>query len=136
MFVSWCFELENTENVRWVVNSCVREERCGGLESFMRMTRDGKGFVCLDCHWLHVSEFHPPLHPYFIWSANCNKESRRAFAQIGMHGIKEYLKTWERRDVKLELEKWGTSRSAMASSSRWKRGRPRSSKKKKVRRTL
>ncbi|GLJ37351.1 hypothetical protein SUGI_0757870 [Cryptomeria japonica] len=105
------------------------------------MMRDGAGFVCLNGVWLHVSEFRPPLRPYLLCSANCNKEVRRASAQIGMHGVKEYLAAWEQREIKRELEKWGPNELKLsslggASSSRRKRGSPRGSKKKRQRRTL
>ncbi|GLJ16184.1 hypothetical protein SUGI_0270340 [Cryptomeria japonica] len=88
MFASWCLELESKEQAEWLLRGCVREEWCGGLDSFLRMIRDGVGFVCPNGAWFYASDFKPSLHPYFFWSANCNKEARRTTTQIGLHGMK------------------------------------------------
>lgn len=74
MFLAWCFELESKEKVEWIVQSCIQEEWCGVLDSFLRMTRDEVGFMCPNGAWIHANEFKPPLHPYLLWSANYNKE--------------------------------------------------------------
>ncbi|GLJ35935.1 hypothetical protein SUGI_0721050 [Cryptomeria japonica] len=55
-----------------------------------------------------------------------------------MHGVKEYLKMWERQDMKLEMEKWGAfeakpSKSGGYTSTKRKHGRPRGSRKKQCR---
>lgn len=141
LFAAWCFELESKEEVEWIVRGCVREECCGDLDTFWRMTRDGVGFVCPNGTWLHISEFKPPPRPYLLWSANCNKEVHRAYAQIGMHEVKEYLKMWEKQELKLEIEKWGdfeakSSQSGGSTSTKRKRGCSRKSRKRQGRRTL
>ncbi|GLJ25904.1 hypothetical protein SUGI_0496640 [Cryptomeria japonica] len=105
------------------------------------MTQDGVGFVCLNGSWLHASEFKPPLHPYLLWSANCNKEVHHASAQIGIHWVKEYLKMWERQELKMEMEKWGafeakSSQLGGSTSTKCKCGRLRGSMKKQCQHTL
>ncbi|GLJ35936.1 hypothetical protein SUGI_0721060 [Cryptomeria japonica] len=60
MFAVWCFKLENKEQVERIVRGCVYEEWCGGFNSFLRMTQDTVGFVCLNGSWLHVNEFNLP----------------------------------------------------------------------------
>ncbi|GLJ38857.1 hypothetical protein SUGI_0791970 [Cryptomeria japonica] len=90
--------------------------------------------------WLHVSEFRPLLHPYLLWSAKSNKEVCHAFVQIGKQGVKEYVKAWERQELRLELVKWGPSekylQSGRTSPSKRKRSRPRDSKQKQSQQTL
>ncbi|GLJ55845.1 hypothetical protein SUGI_1199150 [Cryptomeria japonica] len=71
------------------------------------MAMPDEGFVCSGKSWLHVSEFTPPLRPFLLWSANCNKEVCRASAQIGMNGIKDFLRTRNAQAIKAELAKWG-----------------------------
>ncbi|GLJ21700.1 hypothetical protein SUGI_0404390 [Cryptomeria japonica] len=78
------------------------------------MARQGEGFIYPGGEWLHVGEFTPPLRPFLLWNASCNKEVRRASAQIWMQGIKDYLKAKEARKVK---EEGGTSSPSRVISS-------------------
>ncbi|GLJ18847.1 hypothetical protein SUGI_0336600 [Cryptomeria japonica] len=142
MFTAWCFEL-GVQKVRWLVMNSVKEEWRGGLESFLLMLRDGSGFACPNGVWLHLSKFRPPLPPYLIWSADSSKEVRRASAQIGLHGVEECIRSWEKQGIRRELAKWGPKDgksteedSGSGLSSKRKRGHPRGSKKKMQNRTL
>ncbi|GLJ53992.1 hypothetical protein SUGI_1154810 [Cryptomeria japonica] len=91
------------------------------------MTRDGVGFVCPNGGWLYASNFKPLLHPYFFWSASCNKEARHAAAQIGLHGVKEFLRSWEKQELRMEMSKWESreskpSHSGSSTPTKRKRG--------------
>lgn len=95
LFLAWCLKLASKYVAMWIFTKCVYEKWCGGLESFLGMSRHGKGFVCPGGKWLEVSEFTPTLWPYFLWSVNNNKEVRRATTRISMDGVKAFLKSLE-----------------------------------------
>lgn len=64
-------------------------------------------FESVDGAWIHVSEFTPPLQPFFLWSATFDKEAKRSVAQAGMYGIVQYLETVDVWQARVKMAKWG-----------------------------
>ncbi|GLJ49143.1 hypothetical protein SUGI_1036740, partial [Cryptomeria japonica] len=77
------------------------------MERIVGMVRNGEGFVFPGGDWIRVSDF-TPLRIFLLWSANFKKELYRASAQIGMNGVKDYLRSREVQSIRDELAKWGS----------------------------
>lgn len=107
LFMAWCLELWLVLKVREIMKKHVKKEWLGGMEALLGLAWDMDDFEIVARAWIHVSEFTPPLWPFFLWSATFNKEARRSVAQAGMYDIVQYLvmaNVWEAR---VEIARWG-----------------------------
>lgn len=129
LFMAWCLELETSDSIFYLMHNYVKDDWCWSLANLIGMAHQGEGFVCPRGDWLHVGKLIPPLRPFLLWTANGNKEVRRASAQIGLQGIKDFLKSREAHIVRDEVAKWlprdeNQERAKEASPPKRKRGRP------------
>lgn len=126
MFCAWGLECSIVQEVKRIMEFCVKQEWRVGLNGLLALAEPGRGFVKTLGDRVALPDYPHNVHPFFLWKSMEGRNTRMRIAMEGWWTIRDYVIDWEKVLVSgLSREMMDRSQLKYKLANYWRVGHPR-----------